>query len=293
VVTLLPPKVVCQQIPEYLELYDRLDAEKTYETLCTIYVALTRAKQSLQVILPAAPKSSGSLSTLSNWLKDRIVSTKETQPSKWTGAQTLATWGTESWKDKGTGPDPIQTTPEPFAVSPGTKTLARLEPSREATHPQQIDREFIYIEKDGRDLGSRVHVLLEQVEWADGLDIDTFLSHHNELPGSEAANHVANAINLPEMKQPTNALDLWREQRFESVLPEGWITGIFDRVVIFQDQAWIQDFKTNQTVTESTIEHYRPQMELYRRVLADMLDLSSHAIKCQLIFTRTAKVIEV
>lgn len=293
VVTLLPPKVVCQQIPEYLELYERLDAEKTYETLCTLYVALTRAKQSLQVILPAAPKSGGSLSTVSNWMRDRIGHAKEAPSVKWTGAKGLARWGSENWNEESGGLEKKQTSPQPFLVSSGSKTLPRLEPSREASHPQAIDREFTYVEKDGRDLGSRVHALLEHIEWADEVDAKRFFEEHNEGQDSEAALHITKALTIPEFARPADAIEVWREQRFESVLPEGWITGIFDRVVLFPNRAWIQDFKTNQQLTDSTIENYRPQMELYRRVLADMLDLSPESIQCQLLFTKTGEVVEV
>jgi ATP-dependent exoDNAse (exonuclease V) beta subunit len=293
VVTLLPPKVVCQQIPEYLELYERLDSEKTYETLCTLYVALTRAKQSLQVILPAAPKSGGSLSTVSNWMRDRIGHAKEAPSVKWTGAKGLAQWGSENWNEISGSLEKKQTIPQPFLVSAGSKTLPRLEPSREASHPQAIDREFTYVEKDGRDLGSRVHALLEHIEWADEVDTKRFFEEHNEGLDSEAALHITKALTIPEFARPADAIEVWREQRFESVLPEGWITGIFDRVVFFPNGAWIQDFKTNQQLTDSTIENYRPQMELYRRVLADMVDLPPESIKCQLLFTKTGEVVEV
>ncbi|MDA3873333.1 MAG: UvrD-helicase domain-containing protein, partial [Kiritimatiellae bacterium] len=59
-VTLLPPKDVCEQIPEFKEMLDRQLSVQAYETLCILYVALTRAKQSLQVVLAPSPANGGS-----------------------------------------------------------------------------------------------------------------------------------------------------------------------------------------------------------------------------------------
>ena len=285
---------MCQQIPEYLAVYERLEAEKTYETLCTLYVALTRAKQSLQVLLPAAPKREGSLGTIANWLRFRIDSSGSGQGNEWTDARSIAGWGTSDWADSVLpAEDFIDPAPEPFRVREGQKSLPRMEPSREASHLQIIGKEFRFFENDGRALGSRVHALLEKVRWADTCNLESFLREQREPLDSEASNHVRNAFQMQEMSQPDGAVDLWREQRFESILPEGWITGIFDRVVCFRDGAWIQDFKTNDKVNASTIEKYRFQMELYRRVLADMLGFQENAIRCQLLFTKMSRVVEV
>ncbi len=288
-ISLLPPKVVCEQIPEFSQMREKLDADKTYEGLCGLYVALTRAKQSLQVLLPVPPKSGGSLGCVDNWLVDRLGAGSGEKGSALKGANCLASWGAAGWESSLKKEALPETKPVPFMVADGRKTLSRLEPSQEASQPQQVDQLFHIYERDGRELGTRVHALMEQVDWAEVVDAEALLSGEEE----EVLSHVSMALAMTEMKQPEGVTGLWREQRFETVLPEGWVTGIFDRVVLFKDAAWIQDFKTNQSVSEKTVAKYRPQMELYRRVLADMLGFDEEKIKCQLLFTKTGKVVEV
>jgi ATP-dependent helicase/nuclease subunit A len=292
-VTLLPVKTVCARIPEMRALYEDLEADKTYETLCTLYVALTRAKRSVQVLLPKPPKSQGSLGTVANWLADRLADDDAALASTIEGTRCLARWGDGDWAADLSTAAVTPAAPSAFVLPAGQKTLSRLEPSRESAKAEKVDQAFRYFPQDGRALGSRVHALLEQVDWVDDLEVDSFLAAQEEAPESEAAGHLRQAFAMSALKRPPNVTDLWREQRFESVLPEGWITGIFDRVVLFKDEAWIQDFKTNQKVDAATAEHYRPQMQLYRRVLADMLGFTEDRIRCQLLFTKTGEVVEV
>ncbi|MDF3129717.1 UvrD-helicase domain-containing protein [Kiritimatiellaeota bacterium B1221] len=288
-ISLLPPKMVCERIPEFHEMREKLDADKTYEGLCGLYVALTRAKQSLQVLLPVPPKSGGSLGCVDNWLADRLGSGTGEKVSELKGAQCLANWGGDGWKSRLKKEVLPEAAITPFQVGSGRKTLSRLEPSQEASQAQKVDQLFHMYDRDGRDLGSRVHALMEEVDWAESVEAETLLRGEEE----EVVSHVTVALGLKEMKKPLGVTGLWREQRFETVLPEGWVTGIFDRVVLFADGAWIQDFKTNQSVNEATVAKYTPQMQLYRRVLADMLGFDEGSIKCQLLFTRTGEVVEV
>jgi RecB family exonuclease len=96
------------------------------------------------------------------------------------------------------------------------------------------------------------------------------------------------------------SVDVWRERSFETVMEGAWITGTFDRVTVVRDaagiprQAWILDYKTNQVGSEDelveTVEHYRPQLELYRAVLTRLLGLTPQQVVMQLAFTRLGRV---
>ncbi|MGA0368273.1 MAG: UvrD-helicase domain-containing protein [Kiritimatiellia bacterium] len=292
-VTLLPPKAVCGQIPEIKSLVDQHQADKTYESLCGLYVALTRAKQSLQVLLPVPPKSRGSMSSIENWLAERLGGDGTSFREVPAGTRCLNRWGSRDWADSLRKKTVTEERSAPFEVPAGRKILSRLEPSQESSQPQAVDRMFRFFEEDGRELGSRVHALLEKVSWVEEMDLEEFLLREKEDPDSEAAAHLRGAFALEVLRKPEGVTDLWREQRFETVLPEGWITGIFDRVVLFKNAAWIQDFKTNQHLHADTVKKYTAQMQLYRRVLADMLGMAEEKIRCQLLFTRYGKVVEV
>lgn len=278
-VTLLPPKEVCEWIPELREIREREEAISAYESLCTLYVALTRAKQALHVLLPPAPASKEpSLNLWHNWIADRIGGPD-------------ATWGDPHWLCA-PSTAAAATAPCPFPLRPGSPVIPRLEPSRADAHPERIDRLFALNPQDGRELGQRVHNILQNITWSDDCDAEALLAAAGETPDSDAAAHLRRALRFPQLHSDPASTGLWREQRFETILSDGWITGIFDRVVLYPDRALIQDYKTNRRSDPDTVAHYAPQMQLYRRVLADMLSLAPERIRCQLLFTGTGEVHE-
>jgi ATP-dependent helicase/nuclease subunit A len=95
--------------------------------------------------------------------------------------------------------------------------------------------------------------------------------------------------------------ELWRERRFEILLGNDWLSGTFDRIVIDPGarRATILDFKTDRIdpgdagALERAIAGYQPQLEAYRRVLAQMTGLDASAIECRLLFTRLQRVCDV
>ncbi len=290
-----PPKAVCAQTGGLAEVQDRLEAESAYENLCNLYVALTRAKQGLHVILPEAPKAKGKLTVTANWIRDRMPdaepSTEGREPE---GTRVLYAVGTPVLPPKKEKQEEGPAEIEALALCAGQKIIPRLEPSQADQTERELGRVYRLIPEDGRELGSRVHGLLEQMAWADEETADELLARCGEPPDSAAAEQVRRVfVDFPVLRKPEGVRDIWREKHFESVLPEGWITGVFDRVVLFENAAWIQDYKTNRKSDEATVAHYAPQMKLYRRVLADMLDLPPANIRCQLLFTRTGETREI
>ncbi len=293
--TLLPPKDISQRIPEYRKIYQQQEADTTYETLCVLYVALTRAKQSLHVLLPPAPKKgSGSVTKTGHWIADRLPGPQESAVPLPKGMVCWFETGTSKlWPSSGSRIPPESSPKPPLYLKEGQPSLSRLEPSQADQGETRPDRLFHPIPSDGRHMGTRVHELMCQVEWADSLQADVFLTQAEEPLDSDVASHVRTLLNLPELRKPETFVTLWQEKKFESVLPDGWVTGIFDRVVLLEHGVILQDFKTNRYTGPETVNHYRPQMQMYRRVLADMLSLDPSTIRCQLLFSATGNVVEV
>lgn len=286
----LPPKEVCTLTGGLDAEYARLQAESAYENLCNLYVALTRAKQGLFVLLPPAPARAGSMNVMPNWIRHRLTGrTAPPEADDCAGGRTLAAFGAEGLPAP-ERPVRREPAPAPLPLREGDPVIPRLEPSRADEESKELGQTFRRIAVDGRELGSRVHAILEKLTWTDETDADSLLQACGEPGDSPAAAHVRSACALEALRRPPGVKQLWREQHFESVLPEGWVTGIFDRVVIFEDSAWIQDFKTNLRSDASTLAHYAPQMDLYRKVLADMLGLQPGSVRCQLLFTHTGEV---
>jgi len=293
--TLLPAKEASKRIPEYREIYTKQEEDATYEALCLLYVALTRAKQSLHVLLPAAPKrGQGSLGKTGHWIASRLPDPPTTSQLLPPGMQCLFEDGLpDVWHAAGAEIQAVKPSATPFPLESGPLPIPRMEPSQADSGEQVLDHVFSPISKDGRQLGTRVHELMCDIEWSDSLDLESFLKQHGESSTSEAAQHVRTLVNLPEMREFKPSTGLWREKKFESVLPDGWITGIFDRVILLEKGAVLQDFKTNRNTGPETVDHYRPQMQMYRRVLSDMLSVEPESITCQLLFSGTGEVVDV
>ncbi len=96
--------------------------------------------------------------------------------------------------------------------------------------------------------------------------------------------------------RPSAPCTLWREKAFDVVLDGQWVSGVFDRVVIFRSEsgqprrAVIYDFKTDEN---DLAETYGEQMGLYRRSLGFLIGLPEQKIASTLIAIRTGKEIPV
>jgi ATP-dependent helicase/nuclease subunit A len=178
---------------------------------------------------------------------------------------------------------------------------------------------------EGMRFGTAFHDLMESIAWLDpaqrmqGLDADfedaaREWKSRGAWPEDLAESVIAEAREAcsseawrQALARPSQAAELWLEAPFEIILDkkgladeQEWVTGIFDRVVLDRDQAGallgahIQDYKTNQGGDDASISdhvaHYRPQMEMYRKVLAAMLQLDASAIRCSLLFSKACRV---
>ena len=94
------------------------------------------------------------------------------------------------------------------------------------------------------------------------------------------------------LAKPEADVQLLRERTFDIVLAGEMVSGVFDRVHLFADQAVIIDFKTDKA-GEEAVDQYRPQLELYRSALAKLTGLEESAISCQLLFTHTHSLLDV
>jgi len=115
---------------------------------------------------------------------------------------------------------------------------------------------------------------------------------------------AAQRLGAPSDGQP----EVWRERRFLVVDEEAGgdgavlVPGAFDRVVLAAGAAEIIDFKTDRigapgapdaAALAARIAHYAPQMQAYRRALAQLTGLAPAAIECRLLFLEADVVAEV
>ena len=294
-----------------------------FEELCTLYVAMTRAKQGLYLFLPPPPKTSTCLRTLD--LVRRGLISNETPPAAPLAGDSpfnlLAlrgsfTWYTKPDPEKETKPDSgRQPVPDEFVAlqSPGEKThFPRRRPSQEEIRPVTAASVFTSPDSSRREFGIALHALFRELEWPDTEPLGNVIRRWRSPGEFSAATAAAveaefrSAMETPEflarLERPrTPQTELWRERSFDIILDSAWVTGVFDRVTVDRDaagrpcRASLLDFKSdrvrNDEELRKAVRSYAPQIRLYRAALAKLLELQPAAISAHLLFTTPRRAV--
>lgn len=276
-----PPSWVRGMVPAISAVEEAWADDQRYEAMCVLYVALTRAKRGLYVLLPEVPKSrknADEWASMANWIAR----------SAGGGGEVLFQSGDPSWwREVGTR--------ETVVRSP-SQTLGAAVPRRERTTPSGAKKESsgIVPSPTGMAFGSAVHAAFEAVGW---LDEDA-----PSLPADEAGRLVGELLGIPEIRagleRGGRAVDLFREQPVEAILGGKWLSGIVDRLHVIRDAAGavaeveVIDFKTDAVENaEQLVERYGGQMEAYREVMARAY--GGVPVRCRLLSTRLRRWVEV
>ncbi|MDD2235697.1 MAG: UvrD-helicase domain-containing protein [Kiritimatiellae bacterium] len=292
------------------ELRDQRDRQ-VYESLCLLYVAITRAREALYLITHETGKNSKAFYAAT--LLKKQLDGKSGNPCS--DPRLFYEIGTPDWNQtirRSTETPPLEpTVPAPTQPEhpPATRLERRL-PSAEADARLRAEHLFSARGRAAADYGTAMHALFEQLEWyTPGIET-TCLAHLEPLPldedikanlRREFAQTLKNQTICNALAKPLQAADLWREKHFEIALGSRWISGCFDRVTILLDEtrkpvaATILDYKTDQfadtpEALAQAVESHRSQLELYREVLAVMTALPPEQITLQLLFTHHAKL---
>lgn len=241
------------------------------DSLCMLYVALTRAKRSLDLILPhwrpkKGKKGRAALPESARWCHFvRFLGTAYDPDPE--GPLLLEEASDDPWFDR---IEPREEQPQPappptLALRPGG--AFRPLPSRSPSAAEGGQRRTVAAWLRGVDegavaLGTCVHALLERVEWGDTLDLSRLgdqaraegLGAASEGAASEGAavegpgggvleralELLDEALVAPELRsllvRPEAGAELWRERRFAVELEGELWSGTFDRVVLHRDE---------------------------------------------------------
>ena len=246
------------------------------EALCTYYVAMTRAKRAMTLILHPPAKASDSR-RFSQFVREAIP-----RPI-----------GDPAWYRTAKGPkasvarDLEEGEPLPPVVRGPRLRVSRRLPSLSFQTGESAGSLFAAsgARQAAADRGLAAHAAYEKVEW---------------LSADAAKTAFERAL-----VRPPDATALWREKPFEVRTGEVWTSGRFDRVVFTgtgaDRRAAIYDFKTNaQRRGESAadfagrmVETYRGQMQAYRRALKALTGLDHGRIRAFLLLQATMAEAEV
>jgi ATP-dependent exoDNAse (exonuclease V) beta subunit len=314
---LQPPFIQYNPFDEVLKQEHAHAKERAgFESLCRLYVAMTRAERALYVVADALPGDTSRSMNEARLLRsvlslplNREDKSKGRLPAAEGLGQVAVHWayeqGDQHWYTTLAKQSPAQEQPP----QPNTRTLGnRLRELQSTTRRRTPSGEEIFKIKGrvmfspqrdvGRQLGSLVHELLSYVAWVDEhydgaaqlrLWAERGLTKHAAY--EQALPHALRAIASGAFAKPATARKLWRERTFDMLLPnQDWITGTFDRVVVCDDQALIIDFKTDDLRQPGALEEkrhgYQPQLALYQQAVSRLTGLSLQQIHCQLVFTR-------
>jgi len=299
-VLLRPTTPIIEADKELTKQFDAWVASQCYERFCLLYVAMTRARRGLYLLLPPGRKENSKASPLNfeDWIREAATAEGTTQSSSWGGgaAHVLHETGDASWYRQIERPASV-TAPEPAVPLPGlTPRRKRTTPSGQKTTDAVRRGNAASDRRGAMEFGSTVHAAFESIGWLEDGEVPP-------LPDDpDVRGLVESCLKAPAFRalfrHPGGEIDLLREQPFERIEGDLWISGIMDRAhVEHRDgrpvSATIIDFKTDAVEAAAILaERYQPQMDAYRAALAAILDLEPPAIRCLLASTRLCEVVE-
>jgi len=317
VVTHALPADEAALLPSLQALQSESKALRVQEELCVLYVALTRAKQHLDLIIddPGDNQARNSCAGL-------LLQALGTDPLP----EGSLIWDSE-WQA------PLRRAPSAGALStpPPAAELPRLQlvpaaawgtrvPSRQRVVAARATSELFEDHRPERRRGGLWHAWLERIDWLDGElpELATLIAWARAFAPSAAdageAKEFLRALAQPEVRAELSRgpsalrlgaaageLELLREQRFAFVRANEssgeLVQGALDRAVVAraQQRAEIVDFKSDALPAgdlarlRARAEGYRPQLELYREALARLESLDPQRIELRVCFVAVGR----
>jgi ATP-dependent exoDNAse (exonuclease V) beta subunit len=273
-----PAQWVRQQVPELREAEERWGQSQQYEALCLLYVALTRAKRGLYVLLPQVSSSRKE----PMWSSPvELIRTACGCDGREPGV--VDEVGDAGWWKKVSAREIVETEVSPVLVE--AKALrARATPSGE----KKKGAVKIALSPTGMKFGSEVHAAFERVGWID--------EEEAVLPDGDVGAMVGEILGKPTIREIFERrgrdVRLFREQAVEAILDGKWLSGVVDRLHVFNGGKSVEviDFKTDAVSSEAELsERYAGQMEAYRKVIAKVYPGAE--VKCLLVSTKLGMVV--
>ncbi len=308
----LPAKDIATNDPVLAAHLREAEAAACYEKLSLLYVAMTRAKRAMYLVIKPSGKSTSR--NFTKLLGETLGEANETVrigqlelpgayaagDADWHTQITMASIAeVEATAAVGATLQPL----DPAAVKPSHRLAAR-RPSDGKTGLLPAAALFAAGAGHAASFGAEVHEVFSLVEWAEMRPAGGWVAAWAKTGLGADALAVAQAcVEAPALAEVwarpavgAGKAEVWRERAFEVVIDGAWITGVFDRVVVARDAAGratgvtVWDFKTDRAETETdvaaAIVRHAGQLNLYRRVAAVLTGLALERVVCELVLTR-------
>ncbi len=281
-----PSKLLCERHPALREARRHAVDKETFEELCVLYVAMTRAKRAMTVIVKTPPKSRSRSEESPRYFGEYLASRLD--------AALPWSCGAFDWESEAAAKAPKPAQPrEPCAERRKRREHARATPSTAVIQGMNAATLFSRSEGDALLKGTRIHEALSRIEW-----LQAPFGQPEGISAAEA--DLASPSELRDaLTRPAGLTDLWRERAFEVIVNDRWVSGTFDRVVFTgaggSAEAVVMDFKTNRMRRDESVdafhqrlrESYSAQMELYRQALERLTGIPPQRIGAVLLLTET------
>jgi len=288
----------------YIEMNRQGRQSRLQEELSILYVAMTRARRSLTMIIPpvkSLPKASGA----------RLLWHTLGQEQPLDAGAVLYRQGTEDAVSHIVGSPSVATV---------TAQIPALEVSTAATHRSPSQHIALFPTEESfraRSIGTLTHNALEILDWSAELpaDVEQLLVRQNPRlteyiesslqllrPALEEDELVAildrQATGVRLGEEEGDRLVLEREVPFSCQLDQELLNGIIDRLVILERNgkpiaAEVIDFKTDQIFSSAreTAEKHRQQLESYRDAVSRTWGIDLDRISTRIALVRTGEVV--
>jgi ATP-dependent exoDNAse (exonuclease V) beta subunit len=296
-------------LPELEEMNAQAINLNVRERLSNLYVAITRPRHALHIVLQPNPKG---LKTVSAVVRQALAPSSAMTPG-----QTIFEHGDPKWFARNQHAEPAAATPQARAPirlrQPKHRALRRSPSAMEGGTRVDVGEHLRLDRRPGLARGSLIHKWMEAIEWLDdGEPSDAQLlsltpQMAKSLSLEEELVRLRKALQVDAVRQALSrsrfeaegALRVYRELPFAVREGEVLLSGSFDRVVVARGErtyVTIIDFKTDR-VSEADINervaYYRPQMDAYRRAAVTVFRAHIEDVRCELIFLALGRVVAV
>ena len=302
-----PTQLICRMSKVLSESLDLELENESFENICKLYVALTRAEQALYIIVPSKKKYDTSDATI----RQLIINAFEPSLRSDVGfkkeinsiyqdleKQRIISIGDEYWY---LANEPIPTPEQPKLLSTIKnpkipKPFERIVPSKSFKTSKDFDIKKIA-------LGTAIHKAFEFVDTSNDSPEDKAMravksSKTSDAIQTEVYNHLCNALKNSEIAK------LFLEEKNQiaktefsfDVLIDGKIArGSIDRLIINTDannkpiSATIIDFKSSKNFVGT----YKPQVEIYKRAIENIFKIPTNNIAVKIVSYNDSQITDI
>lgn len=320
---------IFDDIPEIQEAYEQARAAAMRDALSLLYVASTRARHALHIIISEdGGKGPGTEKSHARLVREALAPDTLEDGARIDRDQVIYEAGSPDWHRQldddghhGVAAVHPSDTAIPLRTGARTRGFERRSPSgHEAAGAVDLQRVLgIGADRAAMDRGTLVHAWLEEVEWIeDGLPDRERLRHiaRRVAPASGSAEVDARADWLVEQVEAPAIRRALARDRYpasahvvvENELPfirrdgDALVEGIIDRLVLVRERgrvvrAEVLDYKTDAVepsddrALSDLAERYRPQLTAYARAVGEMFGLDPDAVDTTLVLVGAGRVV--